>query len=68
MTVEFICAMIVEITKPNAVVMENVFGVVEKSTEDRTDGRAGNATDGVVMIAVLETMIVKNVIQMAEKN
>ncbi len=60
--------MIVEITKPYAVVMENVFGVVEKSTEGRTDGRAGNATDGVVMIAVLETMIVKNVIQMAEKN
>ena len=59
--------MIVEITKPYAVVMENVFGVVEKSIEGRTGGRAGNATDGVVMIAALKTTIVKNVIQMAEK-
>ena len=60
--------MIVEIMKPFVVVMENVFGVVEKSIEGRTDGRAGNATDGVVMIAALETMIVKNVIQMVKKN
>jgi hypothetical protein len=59
--------MIVEITKPYAVVMENVFGVVKKSIEGRTDGRAGNATDGGVMIAVSETTIVKNVIQTQKK-
>jgi hypothetical protein len=43
--------------------MDIVFGVAKRSIAGRMGGRAGNATDGGVGIAVFATMIVKSVIQ-----